>query len=147
MNQDKPKTIHAIVQDDIPEYDTTAEDDIMEIIREECENAADTLFVESLGDLYQGKIGPGEVFWLGEPKYVGKIPPSELVPCRPPKKKTIHAIAHFDFDGSCRNCKCVDWFYDNCQLSKTNFSVRGVSDGERHEHCPLCIEEDENEPR
>jgi len=142
MNQDKLK-IPAIISDTTPEFDTTCEDDLMKHIREECENAADTLFVESLGDLYQGKIGPGEVFWLGEPEYVGKMPPAPELQFSP--KKTIHAIAHFDFDGSCYNCPCVgklDGDKEICQLSVTGFDIHRVPYDERHEDCPLCIEEE-----
>ena len=56
-------------------------------------------------------------------------------------KKNLHAIAHFYFDGSCRTCKCKDYFYGRCQLSKYRLKLESVADGERHEHCPLCIEE------
>ena len=110
----------------------------MKHIREECENAADTLFVESLGDLYQGKIGPGEVFWLGEPEYVGKMPPAPELQFSP--KKTIHAIAHFDFDGSCDDCPCASSDGSLCFLMMR--SLMSVPLGNRHNNCPLCIEED-----
>lgn len=33
----------------------------------------------------ESSIKPGEVFWLGEPKYVGAFPPREDVPCKPKK--------------------------------------------------------------
>jgi len=62
-------------------------------------------------------------------------------------KKTIHAIAHFDFDGSCENCPCSPWTADTtgwevqlCCLGK--FNVEKVPRRQRHELCPLCIEED-----
>jgi hypothetical protein len=87
---------------------------------------------------------PGEVFFIGEPKYVGKMPPSELVPCRPPK--TVHAIAHFDFDGRCLYCPCAWWHPEVeegiCQLSDTSFELSKAHAKKRHKDCPLCIEED-----
>lgn len=63
------------------------------------------------------------------------------------KPKTVHAIAHFDFEGSCAGCPCLNWYADVCRLIKGNPSIVGVPEGGRHEMCPLCIEEDENEPR
>jgi hypothetical protein len=52
----------------------------------------------------------------------------------------IHAIAHFDFDGSCRDCPCLDRKVSRCQISISKFTVKLVPDGQRHELCPLCIE-------
>ena len=110
-----------------------------------------------------GKILPGGVFFIGEPKYVGKMTPSELVPCRPcshpgcmshsshpceecgrqwAKKRSVHAIAHFDFDGSCGDCACNNEDGGICNLPDTGFNTSDVPKGQRHEHCPLCIEED-----
>jgi len=70
-------------------------------------------------------------------------------------KKTVHAIAHFDFDGSCLDCPCAWWSDEvadgKCQLNDTEIRYekqfgksigRGGLDKGRHEHCPLCVEED-----
>jgi hypothetical protein len=58
-------------------------------------------------------------------------------------QKTIHAIAHFDFDGSCIDCPCADLEDLVCLLSKTKFQISTIPEGNRHAHCPLCIEEEE----
>jgi len=56
-----------------------------------------------------------------------------------PPEKTIHAIAHFDFDGSCDDCPFGNFGYKYmCRLGKLD--VEGVSVGKRHELCPLCFE-------
>ena len=61
------------------------------------------------------------------------------------KYGTVHAIAHFDFDGSCNSCPCSGWVNGRsegkCQLSKTNFDITRVPYDERHKQCPLCIED------
>jgi hypothetical protein len=63
--------------------------------------------------------------------------------------KKVHAIAHFDFDGSCDDCPCCHWFREDgpsyCLLSDTQFGLSNVRNGQRHEHCPLCIEEDNDD--
>ena len=59
------------------------------------------------------------------------------------RTKSVHAIAHFDFDGSCAGCSLwTGWDEVVCGISKTQFSVSMVPEGQRHEHCPLCIEEE-----
>ena len=58
--------------------------------------------------------------------------------------KTVHAIARFNWDGSCYNCPCVGKLggvKEVCQLSDTSFDIYSVPHNGRHEHCPLCIEE------
>ena len=57
--------------------------------------------------------------------------------------KTVHAIAHFDFDGSCLDCPCNNEDGGICNLG--GFNIVPMPKHKRHEHCPLCIEEDEDE--
>ena len=61
------------------------------------------------------------------------------IPKRQPN--TVHAIAHFDFDGSCGDCACNNEDGGICNLPDTGFNTSDVPKGQRHEHCPLCIEE------
>lgn len=58
--------------------------------------------------------------------------------------KMVHAIAHFDFDGTCASCPLSHsvGFLVICRLSKTNFDLGMVLHNERHELCPLCIDEE-----
>lgn len=106
----------AIISDTVPEFDTTAEDDLMKSLREECARAEDEIIVANLAEIYRATKA---------------------------KPKTVHAIAHFDFDGSCAGCPLwVGWAKIACGISKTQFDVTMVPEGRRHEHCPLCIEED-----
>jgi len=79
-------------------------------------------------------IGYATIMMRGD-EYMGRDDEKDDVP-----KKTIHAIAHFDFDGSCDDCPVSNFGYRYiCRLGKLN--VECVPEGKRHEHCPLCIEE------
>jgi len=55
------------------------------------------------------------------------------------KPKTVHATAHFDFDGSCDDCAFGNFGYRYiCRLGKLN--VECVPEGKRHEHCSLHLD-------
>jgi len=110
-----------IITNVIPEFDTAVEDELMKNVREYCVEAEDEIFVERLADLYRDSL-----------------PPPPEVKCRP--KKSVHAIAHFDFDGSCHSCPFSNFEGNYCDFMREEIDSVPCSD--RHEHCPLCIEED-----
>lgn len=121
----------------IPEYDTAIEDELMSNIRKECDLREDELIVEKLADVYRDSLPcphPGCKSHITHP--------CEGCGRQRHEKKSVHAIAHFDFDGSCEDCACNNEDGGICNLPDTGFNTSDVPKGQRHKHCPLCIEED-----
>ena len=128
-----------IISNVAPEYDTAIEDELMSNIRKECDLREDELIVEKLADVYRDSLP------CSHPGCKSHVThPCEGCGRQWHEKKSVHAIAHFDFDGSCHGCPLADlaWRGGICRLSTTKFSIDRVLIDDRHEHCPLCIEED-----